>query len=125
MYRLLAFTALTLPLLLLTGCANHSQLLLPSAGAWTAETVTLGPVMVCKGGNMDFSSDHKACNNWPLSVPSMPHPETHHAELRSQAAQQYKAPVEAIVLKDVQVTYNSELNGVIRGWKATALAGRN
>jgi hypothetical protein len=47
------------------------------------------------------------------------------AELRTKAAEQFKADVSTIVLKDVQVTYNTELVGTIRGWKATAIAGRN
>lgn len=118
-----------LPLLvlltLLSGCANHSTILLPSSGTWTANTVTLGPVVACQGGNMDFTDTHKECNQWPLSIPSLPHPETHHTELKTKAAQQYRTDVNAIILKDVQVIYNTELVGTIRGWKATALAGTN
>jgi hypothetical protein len=112
-------------LLLLTACANHSTLLLPAAGTWTSDTVLLGPVVACRGGNLDFSEHHKECNQWPLSLPSMPHPEIHHAELRTKAAQQYQIDVGQIVLKDVQVIYNTELVGTIRGWKATAIAGKN
>lgn len=112
-------------LLFLTACANHSTLLLPAAGTWTSDTVLLGPVVACRGGNLDFSEHHKECNQWPLSLPSMPHPEIHHAELRTKAAQQYQTDVGQIVLKDVQVIYNTELVGTIRGWKATAIAGNN
>lgn len=118
------FTLLVLALIL-PGCANQSTLLLPSAGTWTADTITLGPVVACRGGNLDFTEHSKECNQWPLSIPSLPHPETHHAELRTKAAQQYQTEVSLIVLKDVHVTYNAELVGTIRGWKATALAGKN
>lgn len=111
--------------LFLGGCANHSELMLPSAGNWTSDTVVLGPVFACRGGNMDFSSDHEECNKWPLSIPSLPHPDTHYAELRTKAAQQYQVDVGTIVLKDVQVVYNTELVGTIRGWKVTAMAGRS
>jgi hypothetical protein len=99
--------------------------MLPSVGSWTAETIVLGRVVACRGGNLDFSEDHKDCNQWPISLPSLPHPETHYAELRTKAALQYQIDVGTIVLKDVQVTYNTELVGTIRGWKATAIAGRN
>jgi hypothetical protein len=112
-------------IMLLSGCANRSTLLLPSAGTWTADTVLLGPVVACRGGNLDFTAQHKECNQWPLSIPSLPHPDTHHAELRTKAAQQYQTDVSMIVLKDVAVTYNAELVGIIRGWKATAIAGKN
>jgi len=112
-------------LLLATGCANHSTLMLPAAGTWTADTVLLGPVVACRGGNMDFSEHSKECNDWPLSVPSLPHHETHHAELRTKAAKQYQVDVSTIVLKEIEVTYNAELVGTIRGWKATAIAGKN
>jgi len=111
--------------LMMSACANRSDLMLPSVGSWTPETIVLGRVVACRGGNLDFSDDHKDCNKWPLSLPSLPHPETHYAELRTKAAQQYQVDVGAIVLKDVQVTYNSELVGTIRGWKASAIAGRN
>ncbi len=112
-------------ILLLSGCANRSTLMLPSAGTWTADTVLLGPVVACRGGNSDFSEHHKECNQWPLSIPSLPHHETHHAELRTKAATQYQTDVSTIVLKDIEVTYNAELVGTIRGWKATAIAGKN
>jgi hypothetical protein len=112
-------------LLLLTACANHSTLLLPAAGTWTSDTVLLGLVVACRGGNMDFSEHHEECNQWPLSIPSLPHPEIHHAELRAKAAQQYQTGAATIVLKDVQVLYNTELVGTIRGWKASAIAGKN
>ncbi len=41
-----------------------------------------------------------------------------------KAATQYKLDPALIVLKDVSVEYVTELNGVIRVWKATAIAGR-
>lgn len=111
--------------LTMSACANRSDLMLPSVGSWTEQTIVLGRVVACRGGNMDFSEDHKECNDWPLSLPSLPHPDAHYAELRTKAAQQYQVDVGGIVLKDVQVTYNAELVGTIRGWKATALAGKN
>lgn len=117
--------AVSCALFLLPACAAKTPILLPSSGTWTADTVLLGPVVACKGGNSDFSEHHKECNKWPLSIPSLPHPETHHAELRTKAAEQYYVDGSTIVLKDVQVTYNTELVGTIRGWKATAIAGKN
>lgn len=107
-------------ILLLAGCT--SPMILPSSGTWETRTVTLGPVVVCKGGN--FSFEPKGCNQWPLSIPSMPAPEIHYAELRAQAADQYSVDAAGIILKDVLVEYNTEINGVIRGWKASAIAGR-
>lgn len=111
--------------LLLPACAARTPIMLPAAGTWTTDTVLLGPVVACRGGNHDFTEHHRECNQWPISVPSLPHPETHHAELRTKAAQQYQSDIGTIILKDVEVTYNTELNGVIRGWKATAIAGKN
>lgn len=106
--------------LLLIGCT--SPMMLPSSGTWEERTVTLGPVVVCKGGNFSFTP--KDCNQWPLSIPSMPVPEIHYAELRAQAAEEYSVDAARIILKDVLVKYNAEINGVIRGWKASAIAGK-
>lgn len=125
MNRKLPLLFIPFAILLLSGCANHSTLMLPASGTWTSDTIVLGPVVACRGGNMDFSEHSKECNDWPLSVPSLPHPETHHAELRTKAAKQYQADVSTIVLKEIEVTYNAELVGTIRGWKATAIAGKN
>lgn len=108
----------------LTGCAANTVLMLPGSGAWEERTAILGPVVACRGGNSDFSETHKECNNWPISVTHMPPPEAHYAELRAKAAEQYHVDPALIALKDITVSYNTELNGVIRGWKAQAIAGQ-
>lgn len=107
-------------LVFLSGCT--SPMTLPSSGRWDQQTVTLGPVVVCKGGNLTFTP--KGCNQWPMSLPSMPAPEIHYAELRAEAADKYSVDAGLIVLKNVVVKYNSEIRGTIRGWKASAIAGK-
>ena len=109
-----------LSLVLLSGCS--SLIVLPSSGTWETRTVLLGPVVVCRGGN--FSMEPKDCNQWPLSIPTMPSPEIHYAELRAKAAELYETDPTVVVLKDVNVKYTTEINGVIRGWRATAIAGK-
>lgn len=111
---------LALLFLLLTGCT--SPMMLPPSGTWESQTSTLGPVVVCKGGN--FASEPEGCNQWPLSIPSMPHPDIHYGELRAKASETYSVDAALIVLKDVIVEYTTEINGVIRGWKASAVAGK-
>jgi len=113
MYMLAMFT-----LLLLSGCTT--PIMLPSSGAWDGAS-ELGPVYACNGGT--FSSD-EGCSGWPLALVSMPSPETHYAELRAKAAKQFHVDPDRIALKDVSVEYLTEINGVIRGWKATAIAGK-
>lgn len=103
----------------LTACTT--PMTLPSSGTWASHTETLGPVVACKGGN--FTTDSE-CNKWPISIASMPAPEIHYAELRAKAATQYSVDSPLIVLKDVLVEYNTEINGVIRGWRASAIAGK-
>ena len=105
-------------ILTLAGCTT--PLTLASHGSWDGAT-ELGPVRACKGGSLSIDRE---CSGWPLSLPSMPSPDTHYAELTAKAAEQYKVEASRIVLKDVAVEYVTEINGVIRGWKATAMAGR-
>lgn len=105
-------------LLLLAGCTT--PLTLASHGSWDGAT-ELGPVRACKGGSLSIDRE---CSGWPLSLPSMPSPDTHYTELKAKAADQYKVDASLIVLKDVSVEYVTEVNGVVRGWKATAVAGR-
>lgn len=115
----IAVTA-TLSIVLLTGTGCTTPLTLASHGSWDGAT-ELGPVMACKGGSLSIDRE---CSGWPLSLTSMPSPDTHYAELKAKAATQYQVDPALIVLKDVSVEYVTEINGVIRGWKVTALAGR-
>lgn len=103
---------------LTVGCTT--PLTLAPHGSWDNAT-ELGPVMACKGGSVSFDRE---CSGWPLSIPSLPSPDTHYTELKAKAATQYNVDPSLIVLKDVSVKYVTEINGVIRGWKATAIAGR-
>lgn len=109
---------LTAFFLLTVGCTT--PLTLASHGSWDGAT-ELGPVRACKGGSLSIDRE---CSGWPLSLPSMPSPDTHYAELTAKAAAQYHVDPSLIVLKDVAVEYVTEINGVIRGWKVTAIAGR-
>ena len=106
--------ALLIGLMLITlGCTT--PLNLAPHGAWDGAT-ELGPVMACKGGSVSFDRE---CSGWPLSIPSLPPPDTHYTELKAKAAAQYHVDASVVVLKDVAVEYVTEVNGVIRGWKAS------
>lgn len=96
-------------------------MMLPPSGTWDSGVRTLGPVEVCRGGTIDSGP---SCNQWPLSIMSMPVPDSHYAELRMKAAELYQVDSAAVVLKDINVVYSTEINGVIRGWRAKALAGK-
>lgn len=109
-----------LSVLLVVGCT--SLIILPSSGTWDTRTVSLGPVVVCRGAN--FSTEPEDCNQRALSIPSLPVPDIHYGELRARAAELYKVDPTAVVLTGVQVEYLTEANGVIRGWRATAVAGK-
>lgn len=115
-------TRLLIMVMILSVSACTTPIVLPSSGAWVEHTETLGPVVVCKGGN--FALEPQGCNQWPLSIATMPAPDTHYAELRAKAAEQYQVDAAEIVLKDVKVEYTTEMNGVVRGWRAAAIAGK-
>lgn len=106
-------------IVLITSASCTTPLTLASHGSWDGAT-ELGPVRACKGGSLSIDQE---CSGWPLSLPTMPHPDTHYAELKAKAAAQYQVDPSRIVLKDVAVEYVTEINGVIRGWKASAIAG--
>lgn len=108
-------------LALLAGAGCTTPLTLAPHGTWDSTTTELGPVMACKGGSISFDQE---CSGWPLSIPSLPPPDTHYTELKAKAAGQYHVDPAHVVLKDVAVEYVTEINGVIRGWKATAVAGQ-
>ncbi len=107
-------------LAILTGCTT--ALPLPPSGQWSERTIVLGPVVVCKGGN--FSSEPKGCNQWPLALAVPPSPEIHYLELKTKAAEQYTVDANFVVLRDVSVEYTTEINGIVRGWRAHAIAGK-
>jgi hypothetical protein len=108
-------------LLVFLTAACTTPLTLAPHGQWDGAT-ELGPVMACKGGSASFDRE---CSDWPLSISSLPSPDTHYTELKAKAATQYNVDPSLIVLKDVSVKYVIEINGVIRGWKATTIAGRH
>lgn len=77
----------------------------------------LGQVEACQGG---------FCHGqWPMSLSVPPPASTYQAALRKEAAKQYNVPENEIVLGEVNVGYYSELNGTIRGWRASAPVGRS
>jgi hypothetical protein len=82
------------------------------SGEWTAQTETLGPVKADSG-------------KWPLSLKTPPPEYTFYSALRSVAKGMYGAPENEIVLGEVEVKLSSELDGTIRSWTATSIAGRN
>lgn len=95
--------------LLFVGCQTVT---FPPYGSWTPEVETLGPVRAESGG-------------WPLSLKAPPPEYTFHSALRSVAHGTYGVPENEVVLGEVSVEFMSELDGTIRSWKASAIAGRN
>jgi len=89
-------------------------------GTWSDGVQPLGPVSWCGGG----------CNQkgegsiWPLSLPGPPSEATIHEALARKTASQYSVPESEVVLKNVNVKLSTEMVGTVRGWTATADAGR-
>jgi hypothetical protein len=92
-------------------------MMLAPSGSWDANVRALGPVEACRGGTVDSG---RSCGQWPLSIAMIPGPESHYVELRTKAMELYQMHYDSVVLKDVHVVYSTEINGVIRGWRATA-----
>jgi hypothetical protein len=62
---------------------------------------------------------------WPLSLNAPPPDYTYYSALCSKASEQFNVPKSQVVLGEVSVVYGSEMDGTIRDWKATAIAGQN
>ena len=106
-------------LLFIGGCT--SQLMFPGYGNWDSKVATLGPVTFCSGGDCHNSDEG---SQWPLSMKTPPNETTYHVALRKKAAKKYNVPEDEIVLSEVSVSVYAELDGTVRGWNATATAGR-
>jgi hypothetical protein len=89
-------------------------------GNWTETVQPLGPVSYC-GGGCDHTGEGSI---WPLSLPAPPSEATIHEELARKTASQYSVPESEVVLKNVNVKLSTEAVGTVRGWTATADAGR-
>lgn len=109
-----------LALLLLSGCGVSNSSIYPGT-ALTHDLredgmTILGEVTACQGG---------FCHGqWPMSLAVPPPASTYQAALRKEASKQYNVPEGEVRLGEVTVGFYSEINGTIRGWTATALAGR-
>jgi hypothetical protein len=114
--KLILMTAI---LTLVTGCT--STLAYRSLGDWDDRVVMLGPVSFCQGGGCTGTAEG---SQWPLALSVPPSQDNIHAALVSKAIKQYNVPERELVLRDVNVTLETEIVGTVRGWNATAVAGR-
>lgn len=108
-------------LAVLTGCAaSMNTVVYPGTGAShdlrEAGVDILGPVEACQGG--------RCHGQWPMSLTVPPPATTYQAALRKAAAEQYHVPEQDIRLSEITVGFHAEINGIIRGWVAKAIAGR-
>ena len=104
------------------GCTPQMHLTFPGGlGRWDSAVQSLGPVVACAGGGC--CGTDAGCQ-WPLALTNPPEAYTYKAALRDNAAKKYKVSPEEIVLGDIAVALDAELVGTVRGWKATATAGR-
>jgi PBP1b-binding outer membrane lipoprotein LpoB len=102
---------LLLGILLLAGCTSAvTYAPYPSQAAWTGASKVLGMVEADSGA-------------WPLSLQVPPPEYTFDSALRKKAAAQYGVSEDSIVLSEVAVKFMSEMDGTIRSWKASAIAG--
>jgi len=92
-----------------------------SYGNWSDEVRPLGPVSYC-GGGCNRSGEGSI---WSLSLTQPPSEATVHEALARKTASQYSVPQSEVVLKNVNVTLSTEIDGTVRGWTATADAGRS
>jgi hypothetical protein len=96
---------------LLCGCVSTIKYPAYPVVSW-AQVKTLGVVTADSGG-------------WPLSLNSPPPDYTYYSALQNKAAKQYDVPKSQVVLGEVSVNYGAEMDGTIRDWTATAIAGQN
>jgi hypothetical protein len=95
---------------LLCGC--ESTLKYPPSANWGPNTKILGPVKADSG-------------MWPLSLSAPPPQFTYFAALRDKAAYQFNQPADSIAIGEMTVVVGSEMDGTVRDWSATAVAGQN
>lgn len=95
--------------LLLTGC--ESTLKYPPTAGWKTSQ-PLGPITATSG-------------IWPLSLNAPPPQYTYFAALRDKAAYKFNIPPASVEFDEMTVTFGSELDGTVRDWRATAIAGQN
>ena len=95
--------------LLLTGC--ESTLKSPATAGWNSSRV-LGPIKATSG-------------IWPLSLNAPPPQYTYFAALRDQAAYKFNVPPASVEFDEMTVRVGSEMDGTVRDWTATAIAGQN
>jgi len=103
-------------MVLLGGCAT--QLTYPGLGTWGPGVQELGRITTCRGAFCPTAGMFGS-----LSLTTPPDAFTYQSALRNQAVLQYHVPADQIVLSDISVKVYTEVNGVVRGWKATATAG--
>jgi hypothetical protein len=106
-------------LAVLTGCATH--LTYPGTGPLGHPVQVLGPVTACAGGGC--CGQDEGCQ-WPLALTNPPDAYTYQAARREKAARRYGVPADEVVLGEIAVRTEAEIVGTIRGWRATAQAGR-
>jgi len=95
---------------LLCGCVSTVKY--PPSAGWDGPNIKpLGEVAADSG-------------RWPLSLHTTPPEYTFYAALRDKAVAQYNVPVNSVVIGEMTVTIGAEMDGTIRDWKATALAGQ-
>ncbi len=109
----LATTLLCLALFALcSGCTSVIKVApYPTPAPWSDDVKRLGTVTADSG-------------RWPLSLHSVPPDYTFYAALRAKASSQFNVPEAEVLLGEVTVKIGAELDGTIRDWKATAIAGR-
>ena len=103
-----SFLCLLAAAVLLCGCASTVKYAPPNK--WGSDVRTLGTVTAESGG-------------WPLSLKVPPPEYTYASALRTKAAKDYNVPAREVVLDEMTVSFMSEIDGTIRSWKASALAG--
>ena len=97
---------------LLCGCASTIKYPpYPATVNWGTGVKVLGKVTADSGG-------------WPLSLNAPPPEYTYYSALQDTAAKQFAVPRNQIVLGEVSVDYMAEIDGTIRSWTATAIAGQ-
>jgi hypothetical protein len=95
---------------LLCGC--ESTLKYPPSANWGPGTKVLGPVKADSG-------------IWPLSLSAPPPQYTYFSALRDKAAYQFNLPPDSIAIGEMTVMIGAEMDGTVRDWTATAIAGQN
>jgi|CXWL01.1.fsa_nt_gi hypothetical protein len=110
----------------LSGCGVTSKSVYPGTGTTFDLTESgvevLGQVSCCQGAYC--KNDETGRTEWPISLQVPPPAATYQAAIRKKAARTYDVAENQIVIGEIDVSYTSELVGTIRGWTASAIAGR-